>query len=104
MTRPAFSALLLGAVCLGAGLAMAQTAPPKAPAAPATPATPATPAAPPTPATPPAANTPVPPNDYSKPATWLCLPGHKGACDANEDATVVAANGTMTVEKFGPAK
>jgi len=101
MTRSAFFALLLGAVCLSAGPAVAQTAPPKAPAAPAAPAPPAEPA---TPATPPAASTPVPPNDYAKPASWLCLPGHKGACDANEDATVVAANGTMTVEKFAPAK
>jgi len=46
----------------------------------------------------------VTPNDYSKPANWLCLPGHKGACDANQDATVVAADGTMRVEKFAPAK
>jgi hypothetical protein len=98
MTRSAFAALLLGAVCLSAGPAVAQPAPPKPPAAPAAPAAPATPA------TPPAASTQVPPNDYAKPASWLSLPRHTGACDANQDATVVAASGAMTVEKFAPAK
>ncbi len=102
MTSSAFPALLLGAVCLSAGPAMAQTAPRPATPAPAAPA-PAAPAAQPAPSSPPASPQ-VTPNDYSQAASWLCLPGHKGACDANEDATVVAANGTMTVEKFAPAK
>src|SRR5215469_6445726 len=48
--------------------------------------------------------TPAAKNDYSQPGNWLCLPGTEGACDANQDATVVAANGTMKPEKFVPAK
>ena len=43
-------------------------------------------------------------NDYSDASNWLCLPGHEDACSANEDATVVAANGTMKAETFRPAK
>jgi hypothetical protein len=43
-------------------------------------------------------------NDYSNASNWLCLPGHEDACSANEDATVVAANGTLRPEKFRPAK
>jgi len=104
MSRSAFSVLLLGAMVLSAGPGAAQTAPRPATPAPATPAAPAAPAAPATPAAPPAAATQVTPNDYSRVANWLCLPGHKGACDANQDATTVAADGTMTVEKFAPAK
>ena len=50
------------------------------------------------------APTPAAKNDYSLPGNWLCLPGTEGACDANQDATVVAANGTMRIEKFKPAK
>src|ERR1700750_687396 len=42
------------------------------------------------------------PADYSAAANWLCLPGHAGACDAPLDATVVQADGSMTVEKFKP--
>lgn len=44
------------------------------------------------------------PNDYGQPESWLCVPGHNAACDANLDATVIAANGSMTVEKFAPPK
>jgi len=64
---------LMGAALLGlSGAALAQTAP-----------------------TPPAAN------DYSKPETWLCLPGREGdACAADQTATVVAADGTLTVQPF----
>jgi hypothetical protein len=44
------------------------------------------------------------PADYSAAANWLCLPGHAGACDAALDATIVQPDGSMTVEKFKPAK
>jgi hypothetical protein len=44
------------------------------------------------------------PADYSAAANWLCLPGHAGACDANEDATVIQADGSTAVEKFKPAQ
>jgi hypothetical protein len=41
------------------------------------------------------------PNDYAKPETWLCLPGRTDdACAADENATVVAADGTLTPETF----
>jgi hypothetical protein len=43
-------------------------------------------------------------NDYSIASNWLCLPGHEDACSANEDATIVAANGRLTSEKFRAAK
>jgi len=43
-------------------------------------------------------------NDYSIASNWLCLPGHEDACSANEDATVVRANGTLKKEMFHPAK
>jgi hypothetical protein len=50
------------------------------------------------------AETGAPPkNDYSVAASWLCLPGHDDACGANEDATVVLADGTLKLEKFAPA-
>lgn len=68
------------------------------------------PAAPPT-AAPPAAASPAaaspaatPRNDYAQAANWLCLPGHKAACDADQDATIIAANGATKLEKFAPAK
>jgi hypothetical protein len=51
-----------------------------------------------------AADAPAPKNDYSVAGNWLCLPGTEGACDANQDATIVAANGTMKPETFVPAK
>ena len=51
------------------------------------------------------ADAPVSPkNDYSRADNWLCLPGHEDACSAAEDATIVKANGTMTPEKYKPAK
>jgi Protein of unknown function (DUF3089) len=68
-----------------------------APAAPTTPATPAAPATPPAP-------TPATPNDYAQAASWLCLPGVKGACDVDQDATIIAANGTTKLEKLTRAK
>ncbi len=83
-----------------------------APAMPA--ASPAAPQAPSTPtavAPPPVATAPVPsvvvaatPNDYANPMNWLCLPGHKGACDASLDTTVVGADGSTTIEKYARAK
>ena len=51
---------------------------------------PAAPAAEPAPA----------PNDYADPKTWLCRPGAHDACDIDETATVVAANGTLTTETW----
>lgn len=42
-------------------------------------------------------------NDYADPATWLCLPGRGDACDADQTATIVAANGTLTRETFTAA-
>jgi hypothetical protein len=53
-----------------------------------------------------AADAPAPAakNDYAIASNWLCLPGHDDACGANQDATIVAADGTLTAEKFRPAK
>ena len=42
--------------------------------------------------------------DYANPAIWLCRPDRQDACSASQDATVVAVDGTYTVEKFHPAK
>jgi len=43
-------------------------------------------------------------NDYSNRVSWLCRPdrkaGEKDACDVDLTSTVVAADGTMTVEKW----
>jgi hypothetical protein len=44
-----------------------------------------------------------PPNDYSKPEAWLCLPGRSDACDVPLDATVIAADGGQTQEAFRAA-
>ncbi len=49
-------------------------------------------------ATPAAAATP----DYGKPETWLCRPGKVDACDANQDATIIRADGSRSTEKFSP--
>jgi len=43
---------------------------------------------------------PAPKNDYSKAETWLCRPGRQDACSVDLTATVVAANGKLTREKF----
>jgi hypothetical protein len=43
-------------------------------------------------------------NDYSTASNWLCLPGHEDACSADEDATVVTADGTLKHEKFRAAE
>jgi pimeloyl-ACP methyl ester carboxylesterase len=42
--------------------------------------------------------------DYRYPANWLCRPGHNQPCEQNLDATVIAADGTRTIERFVPAK
>lgn len=39
-------------------------------------------------------------NDYSDGKTWLCRPGRQDACAVDLATTVVAANGTMTTEKW----
>jgi hypothetical protein len=85
---------------LATASAAAQTPAPVSPTAPK-------PAPAPVPSTAPAASAaPVPatPNDYAQPANWLCLPGHKGACDVDQDTTVIAGNGSTKIEKFAPAK
>jgi hypothetical protein len=39
--------------------------------------------------------------DYSVPANWLCRPGlANNPCEVNIDATIVEADGSITVEKF----
>jgi len=57
-----------------------------------------------TPSTPAADATPLEHADWSKDENWLCLPGRQDACTIPLDAAVVAANGTVKVEKFAPAK
>ena len=56
----------------------------------------------PAPAAQPAAD--AKPNDYSSSKAWLCRPGkpaaEQNACDVDETATVVAANGTLTREAW----
>jgi hypothetical protein len=53
----------------------------------------------PTPAAAPAA-----PVDYSNDEAWLCRPGRQDACSrANEDATIVKADGTLAPAPFHPA-
>jgi hypothetical protein len=53
--------------------------------------------APATPATPGA-------TDYANPDAWLCKPDRQDACAVSQDATIVAVDGTLTREKFHPAK
>lgn len=51
------------------------------------------------------ANTLVPSEiDYSDEATWLCKPGRDDACAVNLDTTVIAGDGTMTLEAFARAE
>jgi hypothetical protein len=40
---------------------------------------------------------------YDEPAHWVCRPDLEDLCDSGLDATVVAADGTLTVEPFVPA-
>jgi Protein of unknown function (DUF3089) len=37
---------------------------------------------------------------YARKDSWLCRPGRADACAANEDATIVAADGKLTLEPF----
>src|SRR4030095_8207675 len=54
-----------------------------------------------TPAAPPTDAAAVKPNDYTDLKSWLCRPGRKGdACDIDETATVVAADGKFTRETW----
>lgn len=43
------------------------------------------------------------PADYRNAANWLCRPGREDACTVNLDATIVAPDGSQTVENFTPA-
>jgi hypothetical protein len=53
------------------------------------------------PAAPPAEAAAVKPNDYTDLKSWLCRPGRKGdACDIDETATIVGADGTLTRETW----
>jgi hypothetical protein len=45
---------------------------------------------------------PAPTPDYGKPESWLCRPGKVDACDANQDATIIKADGSRSTEKFSP--
>eukprot|EP01030_Chromulinospumella_sphaerica_P021721 gene21721-21676_t len=52
-----------------------------------------------------AAQTPPAANDYSKPETWLCLPGRASdACAVDQSATSVATDGKLTALPFKAAK
>jgi hypothetical protein len=42
--------------------------------------------------------------DYANPAVWLCRPDRDDACTPSQDATIVAVDGTLTRERFHPAK
>src|SRR4029450_2955657 len=53
------------------------------------------------PAAPPADAAAVKQNDYTDLKSWLCRPGRKGdACDIDETATIVAADGKFTRETW----
>jgi pimeloyl-ACP methyl ester carboxylesterase len=41
---------------------------------------------------------------YADPEHWLCRPGRQDACAVNLDSTVVAADGTLTVEPYVAAQ
>ncbi len=46
----------------------------------------------------------VTPNDYRDPANWLCHPSkNDDACDTDLSTTIVAADGSTTVEDFAAA-
>ena len=50
----------------------------------------------------PPAPSPVGPIDYTKPANWLCRPGRQDACTVDLDATVIRADGSMSLNRFHP--
>lgn len=90
------SLLTFGAV-LAAAPSFAQTTPPVTPQA----APPATAPAAPAPVAPPAPQfAPIPAPDYNSDAGWLCRPGRQDACKADQNVTVIAANGKAKIVKF----
>ncbi len=46
------------------------------------------------------AASPAPAPDYAQDAAWLCRPGRADPCAANQDVTVVRADGKQKVERF----
>jgi hypothetical protein len=50
------------------------------------------------------AASPSPAPDYAQDAAWLCRPGRADACAANQDATIVKADGSRSIETFVMAK
>jgi hypothetical protein len=40
-----------------------------------------------------------PATDYANPDSWLCRPGRSGACDVDVSTTVVARDGSVTIER-----
>lgn len=51
-------------------------------------------------AAPAAAQNPSPAPDYTQDATWLCRPSRSDACAANQDITVIRADGKRRLEKL----
>lgn len=49
------------------------------------------------------AASPAPAPDYAQDSAWLCRPGRADACSANQDITVIQANGKRRIEKFKAA-
>lgn len=41
-------------------------------------------------------------NDYSKPDTWICLPGRQDSCTVDLSTTVIPADGKTSVQTFTP--
>lgn len=56
-----------------------------------------------TPPAAPAMASPSPAPDYAQDAAWLCRPGRADACTANQDVTVVRADGKQKIERFHKA-
>jgi hypothetical protein len=52
----------------------------------------------------PVSASPSPTPDYRQDASWLCRPGRNDACTANQDATVINADGTRSIETFAADK
>jgi hypothetical protein len=42
----------------------------------------------------------APPPDYTQDAAWLCRPGRSDACAANQDVTVIRADGKRKIDKL----
>jgi len=43
---------------------------------------------------------PTPASDYSQEASWVCRPGRKDACAIDQDRTSIAADGSLSVERW----